>query len=59
MERRSLRNLLRRKRAERRHMSLEMRNLMESFEAQYERPKPPVKNSPDTADPARASQEPR
>jgi hypothetical protein len=57
MGRRSLRDLLRRKRAERRHMSLEMRSLMESFEAQYEQPKPRGKDSSDTTSSARPSQD--
>jgi hypothetical protein len=38
-------------------MSLEMRHLMGSFEAQYEQPKPRGKNSADAASAARAPQD--
>jgi hypothetical protein len=38
-------------------MSLEMRSLMESFEAQYEQPKPRGKDSSDTTSSARPSQD--
>jgi hypothetical protein len=38
-------------------MSLEMRNLMGSFEAQYDQPKPRGKDSSETAGSARSSQD--
>jgi hypothetical protein len=40
-------------------MSLEMRNLMESFEAQYEKPKPRPEKDSDTSSSARASHDSR
>ena len=57
MGRHSLRALLRRKRTERRHLSLEMHHLMGSFEADYKQPKPRDKNPSDAASSARASQD--
>jgi hypothetical protein len=48
MAKRSIRHLLRKKRTEKKALSPEMRNLMVSFEAQYEQrdPKAPKQSGP-------------
>jgi hypothetical protein len=53
MTKRSLRGLLRKKRTERGHLSLQMRELMKSFEAEYGQRNPWDKESAARSDPRR------